>query len=70
MLVVQVWLGVIVPAQGAHDKETAPGAIVFQEQASMLEHLEAQSWRGPIQGNQIHRLAKCILQESADLQRA
>lgn len=36
----------------------------------MLEYLEAQSWRGPIQGNQIHRLAKRILQESTDLQRA
>ena len=68
MLEVQVWLGVIIPAQGAHDKETAPGAIVFQEQASMLEYLEAQGWRGPVQGNQIHRLAKRILLESADLQ--
>jgi hypothetical protein len=70
MLIVQVWLGVIIPAQGAHHKETAPGAIVFQKEASMLEYLEAQSWRGPVQGNQIHRLAKRILQESTDLQRA
>ncbi len=35
----------------------------------MLEYLEAQGRRGPVQGNQIHRVAKRVLQESADLQR-
>ena len=53
-----------------HDKKTALRAILFQKQASMLEYLEAQGWRGPVQGNQIHRLVERVLQERADLQRA
>ena len=67
-MIVQVWLNVIVPAQGVHDKEAALCAILFEEQASMLEYLKGQSGRGPVQGNQIHRLVEGVLEERADLQ--
>ena len=44
-MIVEVWLGIVVPAQGVHDKDTTLCTVLFQEQAPMLEYLEAQGGR-------------------------
>ena len=40
-MIVEVWLGIVVLAQGVHNKDTTLCTILFQEQSSMLQHLEA-----------------------------
>ena len=60
-MIIEIWFGIIVSAQGVHDKDTTLRTILLQEQSPMLEHLEAQGWRGSIQGNHVHRQAQCLI---------
>jgi hypothetical protein len=68
-VVVQVRLGIVVPTQGTHDKEAALGTILFQQQASVLEHLKTESGWGLVQCNYVHGLSQRVFQNGPNLQR-
>ena len=69
-MIVEVWLGIVVPAQGVHNEETALCTILLQDQAPLFEYLEAQGWRGSVQGDHIHRPVQRFVQNGANLHRA
>lgn len=69
-MIVEVWFGIVVPAQGVHNEDTTLCTILFEEQSPMFEHLEAQGWRGSVQGNHVHRLVQRFVQNDANLQSA
>jgi hypothetical protein len=69
VVIIEVWFGIVVSAQGVHEKDTTLRTILLQEQSAMLENLEAQGWRGPVQGNHVHRQTQALVQHGANLQR-
>lgn len=68
-MIVEIRLGIVVAAEGAHDKDTALAPVVVQNQVSVLEHLKAQGWRSSVQGNHIDRPCQSFFEQCADLQR-
>ena len=68
-MIVEVWLGIVIPAQGVHNKDTTLCTVLFQEQAPILEHLEAQGRRSSVQCNHVNRSTQRLVQNDADLQR-
>ena len=69
-MIVEVWFGIVASAQGVHNEDATLCTILFEEQSPMFEHLEAQGWRGSVQGDHIHRPVQRFVQNGANLQRA
>jgi hypothetical protein len=69
-MIVEVRLGVVVPAQGVHVEDASLSTVSFQDKAPMLQHLETEGRWGLVESNHVYRPPECFIQYGADLQRA